>query len=50
MKKPVVLVGASLGGSIAIDFAVAHPDAVRILTMRVDFWVEWLEIRQQSLL
>ncbi|KAL2612992.1 hypothetical protein R1flu_024684 [Riccia fluitans] len=33
IRKPVVLVGASLGGSIAIDFAVAHPDAVEKLVL-----------------
>ncbi|BBN17429.1 hypothetical protein MPTK1_7g14470 [Marchantia polymorpha subsp. ruderalis] len=33
IKKPMVLVGASLGGSIAIDFAVTHPDAVAKLVL-----------------
>ena len=28
MKRPMVLVGPSLGGAAAIDFAVAHPEAV----------------------
>ncbi|CAM6098999.1 unnamed protein product [Calypogeia fissa] len=33
VKRPMVLVGASLGGSIAIDFAVTHPDAVTKLIL-----------------
>ncbi|KAL3680082.1 hypothetical protein R1sor_023038 [Riccia sorocarpa] len=33
IKRPMVLVGASLGGSIAIDFAVEHPDAVEKLVL-----------------
>ena len=28
IKRPMVLVGPSLGGAAAIDFAVAHPEAV----------------------
>jgi pimeloyl-ACP methyl ester carboxylesterase len=28
VKRPMVLVGPSLGGAVAIDFALAHPDAV----------------------
>lgn len=28
VNKPIVLVGISLGGAAAIDFAVAHPEAV----------------------
>jgi len=30
---PVVLVGASLGGAVALDFAAAHPEAVRALVL-----------------
>ncbi|MGJ3254010.1 MAG: alpha/beta fold hydrolase [Elainellaceae cyanobacterium] len=30
---PVILVGASLGGAVAIDFAVHHPDWVRSLVL-----------------
>jgi pimeloyl-ACP methyl ester carboxylesterase len=28
VKRPMILVGPSLGGAVAIDFALAHPDAV----------------------
>lgn len=31
--EPVVLVGASLGGAVAIDFATAYPEAVRGLVL-----------------
>lgn len=33
LKKPMVLVGASLGGAAAIDFALAHPEAVSKLVL-----------------
>eukprot|EP00468_Gymnochlora_sp_CCMP2014_P004770 CAMPEP_0167766900 /NCGR_PEP_ID=MMETSP0110_2-20121227/15677_1 /TAXON_ID=629695 /ORGANISM="Gymnochlora sp., Strain CCMP2014" /LENGTH=600 /DNA_ID=CAMNT_0007655131 /DNA_START=240 /DNA_END=2042 /DNA_ORIENTATION=- len=29
VKKPMIICGASLGGAIAIDFAINHPDAVK---------------------
>jgi pimeloyl-ACP methyl ester carboxylesterase len=32
-RRPVVLVGASLGGAVAIDFATTHPEAVRKLVL-----------------
>ena len=31
--QPVVLVGASMGGGVAIDFAVSHPEALRQLVL-----------------
>lgn len=31
--QPVVLVGASMGGGVAIDFAVSHPEAVKQLVL-----------------
>lgn len=31
--EPVVLVGTSLGGAVATDFAVAHPEAVKALIL-----------------
>ncbi|MDX2241766.1 MAG: alpha/beta hydrolase [Leptolyngbyaceae cyanobacterium bins.302] len=31
--KPVILVGASMGGAVAIDFALTYPDAVRQLVL-----------------
>jgi pimeloyl-ACP methyl ester carboxylesterase len=31
--KPVILVGASMGGAAAIDFALSHPDAVSQLVL-----------------
>lgn len=31
--RPVTLVGASLGGAIALDFAYEYPDAVRRLVL-----------------
>ena len=33
VKQPVVLVGASLGGAVAIDFALHHPNWVRALVL-----------------
>jgi len=33
IQQPVVLVGASMGGAAAIDFALAHPEAVRKLVL-----------------
>lgn len=33
LKKPMILVGASLGGATAIDFCVAHPEAVSKLVL-----------------
>jgi pimeloyl-ACP methyl ester carboxylesterase len=33
INQPVTLVGASLGGAIAIDLALAHPDCVRHLVL-----------------
>eukprot|EP00471_Norrisiella_sphaerica_P001509 CAMPEP_0184481048 /NCGR_PEP_ID=MMETSP0113_2-20130426/2600_1 /TAXON_ID=91329 /ORGANISM="Norrisiella sphaerica, Strain BC52" /LENGTH=305 /DNA_ID=CAMNT_0026859947 /DNA_START=379 /DNA_END=1296 /DNA_ORIENTATION=- len=33
IKKPMVLCGASLGGAVAIDFALEHPDAVKGLVL-----------------
>jgi pimeloyl-ACP methyl ester carboxylesterase len=30
INRPVVLVGASMGGAVAIDFATTYPDAVEI--------------------
>ncbi|HHP7245363.1 MAG TPA: alpha/beta fold hydrolase [Elainellaceae cyanobacterium] len=33
IRHPVILVGASLGGAVAIDFAVHHPDWVRSLVL-----------------
>lgn len=33
IKRPIVLVGPSLGGAIAIDFAVNHPEAVEKLVL-----------------
>ena len=32
-SEPVVLVGASLGGAVAIDFAAAHPEAIAALVL-----------------
>ncbi|QFZ92217.2 alpha/beta fold hydrolase [Synechococcus elongatus] len=32
-QKPIVLVGASMGGAIAIDFALHHPEAVAALVL-----------------
>jgi pimeloyl-ACP methyl ester carboxylesterase len=31
--QPVVLIGCSIGGSLALDFALAHPSRVRALVM-----------------
>lgn len=31
IKKPMILVGPSLGAAVAIDFAVNHPEAVSTL-------------------
>jgi len=31
--RPVVLLGASVGGAIAMDFALHYPDAVRQLVL-----------------
>ena len=31
--EPVILVGTSLGGAVALDFATAHPEAVRALCL-----------------
>lgn len=33
VKRPMVLVGPSLGGAAAVDFAVAHPEAVAKLVL-----------------
>ncbi|MGJ3249132.1 MAG: alpha/beta fold hydrolase [Elainellaceae cyanobacterium] len=33
INKPVVLIGASMGGAVAIDFALSHPDAVETLIL-----------------
>lgn len=33
IKRPVTLVGASLGGAVAIDFALQHPNWVRSLVL-----------------
>ncbi len=33
IKKPVVLVGASMGGGVAIDFATSYPEMVRQLVL-----------------
>ena len=33
VKRPMVLLGTSLGGTIALDFALAHPDAVAKLIL-----------------
>lgn len=33
IQRPVVLVGSSMGGATAIDFAVAHPEAVEKLVL-----------------
>ncbi|OWM89472.1 hypothetical protein CDL15_Pgr024220 [Punica granatum] len=33
IKKPMILVGPSLGAAVAIDFAVAHPEAVEKLVL-----------------
>ena len=33
MKQPVTLVGTSLGGAVALDFALAHPEAVERLVL-----------------
>ena len=31
--RPMAIVGTSLGGAVAIDFAVAHPEAVAKLVL-----------------
>lgn len=31
--RPMAIVGTSLGGAVAIDFAVAHPEAVDKLVL-----------------
>jgi len=33
IAEPVILVGTSLGGAVALDFAAAHPEAVRALVL-----------------
>lgn len=33
VKRPMILVGPSLGGAVAIDFALAHPDAIAKLVL-----------------
>ena len=33
MRRPMVLLGTSLGGAIAVDFALAHPEAVAALVL-----------------
>lgn len=33
IDKPMAIVGTSLGGAVAIDFAVAHPEAVSKLIL-----------------
>ena len=33
VRDPMVLLGTSLGGTIALDFALAHPEAVERLVL-----------------
>ncbi|MGJ3252061.1 MAG: alpha/beta fold hydrolase [Elainellaceae cyanobacterium] len=33
INKPVMLIGASMGGAVAIDFALTHPDLVETLVL-----------------
>ena len=33
IKKPMVVAGVSLGGAVALDFAVSHPEAVSKLVL-----------------
>ena len=33
IQKPVILVGASMGGAVAIDFSINHPEAVKKLVL-----------------
>ena len=40
--RPVVLLGTSLGGTVAIDYATSHPDDLERLVL-VDAQVRWAE-------
>ena len=33
VRRPMVLLGTSLGGAMAVDFALAHPEAVAALVL-----------------
>ena len=33
IKRPMVVAGVSLGGAVALDFAVSHPEAVSKLVL-----------------
>ena len=39
LRQPVILVGASLGGAVTLDFALHHPHWVRVLVLMPNhFW------------
>lgn len=43
IKKPMVLVGPSLGAAVAIDFVANHPEAVLIVHLSFSYSVHRVE-------